>query len=83
MARLQTLSLDAVGPLVDLLKKIAVNGSSESQEGLDLQVIEDAVQTALAFLGNSAMQFSAYSRMKILKEYNKDLAFFLRSKNQN
>lgn len=72
LAHLQALSLDAV----DLLEKIAVEGSSEGQEGLDLQMIEDAMQTALAFLGNTAMQFSAYRRTKILKEYNKDLVSF-------
>ena len=44
---------------------------------MDLQSIGDSVQSALAFLGNAATQFSAYRRTKILEEYNnKDLVSF-------
>ena len=78
LGRLQALMLDAVGPLTDLLERISRSIPSEGQEdeedqGLDLQVIEDSVQSALAFLGNAATQFSGYRRTKILEEYNKDL----------
>ena len=80
-ARLQALMLDAVGPLTDLLERINVSkpaddNEEEDQEGVDLQVVKDAAQTALAFLGNAATQFSAYQRTKILEEYNKDLMSF-------
>ena len=73
--------LDTVGPLTDLLERISRSVPSEGQEdeedqGLDLQVVEDSVQSALAFLGNAATQFSAYRRTKILEEYNKDLVSF-------
>ena len=43
---------------------------------LDLQVVKDSIQSALAFLGNAATQFSAYRRTKILEECNKDLMSF-------
>ena len=81
LARLQALMLDVVGPLTDLLERISRSIPSEGQEdekdqGLDLQVVEDSVQSALAFLGNAATQFSAYRRTKILEEYNKDLVSF-------
>ena len=81
LARLQALMLDTVGPLTDLRERISRSVSSEGQEdeedqGLDLQVVEDSVQSALAFLGNAATQFSAYRRTKILEEYNKDLVSF-------
>ena len=73
--------LDAVGPLTDLLERINRSVPSEGQEdeeeqGVDLQSIGDSVQSALAFLGNAATQFSAYRRTKILEEYNKDLVSF-------
>ena len=48
----------------------------EEEQGVDLQSIGDSVQSALAFLGNAATQFSAYRRTKILEEYNKDLVSF-------
>ena len=50
--------------------------SEEEDQGIDLQVVEDAVHSALAFLGNAATQFSTYRRTKILEEYNKDLVSF-------
>ena len=69
------------GPLTDLLERINRSVPSEGQEdeeeqGMDLQLIEDSVQSALAFLGNAATQFSAYRRTKIQEEYNKDLVSF-------
>ena len=78
LARLQALMFDVVGYLTNLLERINRSIPSEGQEdeedqGLDLQVVEDSVQSALAFLGNAATQFS---RMKILEEYNKDLVSF-------
>ena len=81
LARLQASVLDAVGPLTDLLERINRSVPSEGQEdeeeqGVDLQSIGDSVQSALAFLGNAATQFSAYRRTKILEEYNKDLVSF-------
>ena len=69
------------GPLTDLLERINRSFPSEGQEdeeeqGVDLQSIGDSVQSALAFLGNAATQFSAYRRTKILEEYNKDFVSF-------
>ena len=75
-ARLQALILDAVGPLTDLMERMAGTSEEEDHAGIDLQVVEDAVHSALAFLGNAATQFSTYRRTKILEEYNKDLVSF-------
>ena len=63
------------------LERIKWSVPSEGQEdgeeqGMDLQLIEDSVQSALAFLGNAATEFSVYRRTKILEEYNKGLASF-------
>ena len=75
LARLQALMLDAVGPLTDLLEKMG-NSEDGNEETLDFQVVEDTIQSALAFLGNAATQFSIYRRTKILEEYNKELVSF-------
>ena len=75
LARLQALMLDAVGPLTDLLEKMG-NSEDGNEETLDFQVLEDTIQSALAFLGNAVTQFSIYRRTKILEEYNKELVSF-------
>ena len=75
LARLQALMLDAVGPLTDLLEKMG-SDNGEEEQSLDFQVVEDSVQSAVAFLGNAATQFSMYRRTKILEEYNKELVSF-------
>ena len=67
--------LDAVSPLTDLLEKMG-NSEDGNEETLDFQVVEDTIQSALAFLGNAATQFSIYRRTKILEEYNKELVSF-------
>ena len=72
LASLQALTLDAIGPLTDLLEKMAACGNS-SEDSLDLQVVEDAVQSALVLLGNASTQFSVYHRTKVLVDFNKDL----------
>ena len=56
LACLQALMLDAVGPLTDLLEKMG--NSEDGDEGtLDFQVVEDTIQSALAFLGNAPLSF--------------------------
>ena len=75
LARLQALMLDAVGLLTDLMERMAGTCEEEDQ-GIDLKVVEDVVHSALAFLGNTATQFSTYWRTKILEEYNKDFVSF-------
>ena len=79
LARLQALTLDAVGPLTDLLEKMAAVGES-SEDSLDLQVVEDAVQSAVVLLGNASTQFSIYCWTKVLEEFNKDLISFAKEK---
>ena len=75
LARLHALMLDAVDPLTDLLEKMG-NSEDGDEETLDFQVVEDTIQSALAFLRNAATQFSIYRRTKILEEYNKKLVSF-------
>ena len=67
--------LDAVGSFTDLMERMASISEVEDQ-GIDLQVVEDVVHSALAFLGNGATQFPIYWRTKIFEEYNKDLVSF-------
>ena len=54
----QELMLDVVGLLTDLLEKISKSSPTygEEEEGIDLQLVEDSVQSALAFLENAATQ---------------------------
>lgn len=75
LARLQALALDAVGPLTSLLEKMA-----SSDDAMDLQIVEDAVQSALVLLGNASTQFSLYRRTKVLEDFNKDLISFAEEK---
>lgn len=79
LACLQALTLDAVGPLTDLLEKIAAGGES-LEDTLDHQVVEDAVQTAIILLGNASTQLSIYCPTKVLEEFNKDLISFAEKK---
>ena len=79
LVRLQALTLDAIGPLTDLLEKMAACGNS-SEDFLDLQVVEDAVQLALVLLGNASTQFSVYPCTKVLEDFNKDLISFAEEK---
>ena len=79
LARLQVLALDAVGPLTSLLEKMASSGES-SDDAMDLQIVEDAVQSALVLLGNATTQFSLYRRTKVLEDFNKDLISFAEEK---
>ena len=70
-----------MGPLTNLLerinKSVPLEGQQDEEElGVVLQLIENSVQSALAFLGNAATQLSAYRRTKIQEEYNKDLVSF-------
>ena len=79
LARLQALTLDAVGLLTDLLERMAAAGEA-SEDSLDLQVVEEAVQSALVLLGNAGTQFSVYRQTKVLEEFNKDLISFAEEK---
>ena len=65
LARLQVLTLDAIRHLTDLLEKLAACGNP-FEDSLDLQVVEDAVQSAIVLLGNASTQFSVYRRTMVL-----------------
>ena len=75
LARLQALTLDAIGPLSDL-EKLATCGNSS----LNLQVVEDTVQSALVLQGNTSTQFSMYHRTKVLEDFSKNLISFVEEK---
>ena len=65
-AKLQTLTLDAMAPLVYI--------TEEAQKGtLCCQKAADAAKAAIALIGNASAQMSKERRKKILKELNRDL----------
>ena len=71
LAHLQALTLDAVGPLTDLLEKL----NSDAVE-IDADKVGYAVESAISLIGNASSQISILRREKILEEYNKDLLSF-------
>ena len=71
LARLQALTLDAVGLLTDLLEKL----NSDTVE-IDTDEVGYTVESAITLIGNASSQISILRREKILEEYNKDLLSF-------
>ena len=71
LACLQALTLDAVGPLTDLLEKL----NSDAVE-IDADKVGCAVEPAITLIGNASSQISIFRREKILEEYNMDLLSF-------
>ena len=71
LARLQALTLDAVGPLTDILEKL---NSGEAE--IDTDEVGYAVESAITLIGNASSQMSVLRRQKILEEYNRDLLSF-------
>ena len=65
-AKLQTLTLDAVAPLVHILE--------EAQKGtLSIQSAAEAAKSALVLLGNASAHMTKERRKKVVKDLNKDL----------
>ena len=77
LARLQALTLDAVGPLTHLLDKL----NSEEAE-IDADEVGYAVESAITLIGNASSQMSILRRQKILEEYNKDLLSFAQDREE-
>ena len=66
VAKLQTLTLDAVAPLVHILE--------EAQRGsLTVKTAVDAAGAALAYLGNASAHMTCEPRKQVLRDLNKDL----------
>ena len=66
VAKLQTLTLDAVAPLVHILE--------EAQRGsLTVKTAVDAAGAALALLGNASAHMTCERRKRVLRDLNKDL----------
>ena len=66
VAKLQTLTLDAVAPLVHILE--------EAQRGsLTVKTAVDAASAALALLGNASAHMTCERRKRVLRDLNKDL----------
>ena len=66
VAKLQTLTLDAVAPLVHILE--------EAQRGsLTVKTAVDAAGAALALLGNASAHMTGERRKRVLRDLNKDL----------
>ena len=66
LARIHTLMLDAVAPLVQVLEEAASNT-------LTTESATKAAKTALNLIGNASCQMAKDRRKKVLKELNKDL----------
>ena len=77
LARLQALTLNAVGPLTSILEKL---NSSDSE--IDDDEVGYTVESAVTLLGNASSQMSALRRQKILEEYNKDLLSFAQDREE-
>ena len=71
LARLQAITLNAVGPLTDLLEKL----NSDAVE-IDADKVGYTVESAITLIGNVSSQISIFRREKILEEYNMDLLSF-------
>ena len=69
LSQIQTLFLDAVGPLSGVFDSI--NKGTE----VTVDEVEGTVKAALTFLGNASSQCTSLRRVGILEEYNKDLIF--------
>ena len=70
LVHVQALTLDAVWSLTDLLEKM-VACRKFSEYSLDLQVLEDTVQSAMVLLGNASTQFSVCCGTKSLRTLTK------------
>ena len=79
LAHLESLALDAVGPLTSLLEKMASSGES-LEDAMDLQIVKDALHSVLVLLGNASTQFSVHCHTKVLEDFNKDLISFAEEK---
>ena len=66
LARIHTLVLDAVAPLVQVLEEAA-------SKTLTAESATKAAKTALSLIGNTSCQLAKERRKKVLKELNKDL----------
>lgn len=75
LARVQALTLDAIGPLTELLEKL----NSEETE-LTAEEVGYAMESAITLLGNASSQISGLRRQKVLEEYNKDLLSFAKER---
>ena len=75
LARVQALTLDAIGPLTNLLEKL----NSDEVE-ISAEDVRYAVESAVTLLGDASSQMSGLRRQKVLKEYNKDLLSFAKER---
>ena len=75
LARVQALTLDAIGPLTDLLEKL----NSDEVE-ISAEDVGYAVESAVTLLSNASSQMSGLRRQKVLEEYNKDLLSFAKER---
>ena len=71
LARIQALTLDAVGPLTELLKLL-----NDDKKEITSEQVGYAVESAITLLGNASTQMSALRHQRVLEEYNKDLLSF-------
>ena len=73
LARLQALTLDAVGPLAEALEMV---NSDEEEVEIDLDKLGAALEGAMTFIGNASTQVANLRRQRIMEDINKDLVPF-------
>ena len=72
LAHLQTLTLDAVGPITEALEMVN-RVKEEEQVELDLEKLGSTLEAAMTFLGNASTQISNLRQQKLMEDINKDL----------
>ena len=76
LAPLQALTLDAVGPLIYILKL-----NSDKSE-IDADKIGYVVESAITLIRNASSYMSILQRQKVLEEYNKELLSFAQDREE-
>ena len=71
LAHVQSLALDAISPLNELLEKLNLEETDVMPEEVGYMV-----ESAITVLGNASSQVSGLCGQKVLEEYNKDLLSF-------
>ena len=74
LARIQALTLDAVGPLSEALEMI--NCEEEDEVEVDLEKLGATLEAAMTFIGNASTQMANLRRQRIMEDINKDLVPF-------
>ena len=77
LARIQALTLDAVGPLSEALEMINCEEEEDKVEvDLDLEKLGATLEATMTLIGNTSTQIANIRRQRIMEDVNKDLVPF-------